>query len=67
MSDVCLDDLVVLLEYVSVNEFVLFGGLKVHAVFVAESLLDTFEVFVEEDVLKHAHSIVEIVVFLVLT
>lgn len=67
MGDVSLDDIVVFLEYVSVNEFVLFGGLEVHAVVVTESLLYAFEVLVKEDVLEDAHSIVEVVVFLVLT
>jgi hypothetical protein len=37
---------VVLLEYVSIDQFVLLGGLKVHAVVVAELLLHVLEVLI---------------------
>lgn len=46
LSNVCFDDLVVLLEYICINQLVLLGGLEVHAVVVAETLLQAFKVFI---------------------
>lgn len=51
LSDVSLNNVMILLEYVSIYKLVLFGGLEVHAVLVAEGLLRLLKVLVKEDFL----------------
>lgn len=67
LSNVCFDDFVVLLEYICVNQLVLLGGLEVHAVVVAETLLQAFKVFIEKYVLKHSDSVIKVIIFLILS
>ena len=56
----------VLLEYVSVDKLVLFSGLKVHAVVVAELLLHVLKVLIKEYFLEDPDDVVELVVLNVL-
>ena len=56
----------VLLEDVGVDQLVFFSRLKVHAMLVAELLLQTLEVLVEEHLLERSNDAVEFVVLLVL-
>lgn len=67
MSDVCFYDLVVLLEDLCVNQLVLLGRIKVHAVVVAETLLQAFKVFIKKDVLKHPDNVIKVIIILILS
>ena len=60
------NDFVVLLEDVGVNELVFFSCLEVHAVLIAELLLQRLKVLVEKNLLESANDSVEFVVLLVL-
>ena len=46
LCDVRFDDFVVLFEDVCVNQFVFLGGLKMHAVVIAELLLNVLKVLI---------------------
>jgi len=67
MSNIGFYYFMILLENVSINQFVLFSWLKMHAVFIAKTFLQAFKVFIEKDVLKNSHCIIEIIIFLILT
>jgi hypothetical protein len=66
LSNVFFDDVVVLLEYVGVNQLILLSGLEVHAVLITELLLHSLEVLIEEDLLQDTHCAIELVVFHIL-
>ena len=67
LSDVGFNDLVILLEYLCVNQFILLSGLEVHAVLVAECLLHVFESLIKENVLEDSDDVIEFIILFVLT
>lgn len=63
--DVLFNLVLVVLEDVGVYELVLFRGFEVHAVALAELSLQLLEVRVKQDLLKHAHCLIESIVLIV--